>query len=76
MSDTNLKAASQQAERTRQLVDELTIEVNGQQLSVSVSCGVAQALKQDVGIDKIVARADEALYQAKKQGRNQVVVSA
>ena len=75
MSDTNLKAASQQAERTRQLIDDLTIEVNSQQLSVSVSCGVAQALEQDVSIEKIVARADEALYQAKQLGRNQVVVS-
>lgn len=41
---------------------------------VSVSIGVAAALPgQEASAEALVARADAALYQAKKQGRNQVV---
>jgi diguanylate cyclase (GGDEF)-like protein len=75
MSDTDLDNACQQAERTRQLVEDLILEIDGKNLSINVSCGVAQALETDANIEKIVARADDALYQAKEQGRNRVAVS-
>lgn len=41
---------------------------------VSVSIGIAAAVPgQEASADALVARADAALYEAKKQGRNQVV---
>jgi predicted signal transduction protein with EAL and GGDEF domain len=38
-----------------------------------VSTGIAQ-FKADESIDRTIARADEALYRAKSNGRNRVVV--
>ncbi len=51
------------------------IKINGLSISVTISCGVTTYSTSHDGqvITKLVARADEALYQAKDNGRNQVV---
>ncbi|MEZ5824993.1 MAG: diguanylate cyclase, partial [Geminicoccaceae bacterium] len=41
-------------------------------LSLTVSVGLASTQGTHVGIEELVARADEALYVAKRAGRNQV----
>ncbi|CAN5345502.1 hypothetical protein BH10PSE12_BH10PSE12_18470 [soil metagenome] len=41
---------------------------------VRASFGVAEALPQDATLDDLVARADRALYEAKQQGRDRVVL--
>ena len=43
----------------------------GEEFSITVSCGIAL---DNTGFDNVFAKADTALYQAKNQGRNQVVV--
>ncbi|HHW12581.1 MAG TPA: diguanylate cyclase [Firmicutes bacterium] len=43
----------------------------GEEFSITISCGIAL---DDTGFDKVFAKADTALYQAKNQGRNQVVI--
>lgn len=59
------------AERIRQAIDEhRDDEVGG----VTVSFGVAIQSSDESG-DNVVARADKALYQAKEQGRNRVVLA-
>ena len=55
------------AERLR-----LATEQIQQPVACTVSVGVAAAQAEDAGIDTLLARADAALYQAKRQGRNQV----
>ncbi len=45
-------------------------------LDVTASLGVAAARRTDVGYGELVARADRALYKAKRRGRNRVVVAA
>lgn len=50
------------------------LEVNGQTLSVTVSCGISRYRFTETGMDETIKRADEALYEAKSNGRNQVVV--
>jgi diguanylate cyclase (GGDEF)-like protein len=41
---------------------------------VSISLGVSSFAPEDSSEDAIISRADEALYQAKRNGRNQVQV--
>jgi diguanylate cyclase (GGDEF)-like protein len=44
----------------------------GEELSISCSIGMASAQSGGVTADKLVARADDALYRAKRAGRNRV----
>jgi diguanylate cyclase (GGDEF)-like protein len=57
------------AEKLRQAITETPVE----NISLTASFGVSQAL-QGQQIDKAIQYADNALYQAKASGRNQVVV--
>jgi diguanylate cyclase (GGDEF)-like protein len=41
-------------------------------ISVTVSLGVSSCRKGDTGPEQALARADHALYEAKRAGRNQV----
>ena len=45
-------------------------------LDVTVSIGVATIAGSDTNASAILKRADEALYEAKKTGRNKVVAQA
>lgn len=54
---------------------QLQLEVEGEPLTCTVSIGVA-ALAGDEGPDAVLRRADAALYEAKRQGRNRVVAAA
>jgi diguanylate cyclase (GGDEF)-like protein len=60
------------AERVRQRVAQLDFNEVAPELAVTVSIGVAEFRKGE-SIGQTVARADEALYQAKSGGRNRVV---
>lgn len=69
------------AERLRSAIAELAFISGGQAVSLTVSVGVASLLSnegqvpEDVALD-LLSRADQALYQAKHQGRNRVMQSA
>ncbi|OPL09737.1 MAG: hypothetical protein AVO33_00180 [delta proteobacterium ML8_F1] len=41
---------------------------------ITVSIGIAETSQEDTGIDQVIQRADQALYTAKKTGRNKVVL--
>ncbi|HNZ65557.1 MAG TPA: GGDEF domain-containing protein [Smithella sp.] len=76
LTQTDLKDARIFAERIRFCVDEsLALDLgHGKKSKVTVSIGLAQHLKNE-SIDKTISRADEAMYKAKKNGRNRVEVS-
>jgi diguanylate cyclase (GGDEF)-like protein len=57
------------AEKIRRAVAERSFPVVGQ---LTLSVGVATALAEDGNEDEAVRRADAALYQAKRDGRNRV----
>lgn len=65
------------AERLRlALVDTLVPVGEGTGLQLTVSIGVASAAPGDASVEAVMQRADQALYQAKSQGRNCVVLAA
>jgi len=68
------------AERLRSAVEQLSVSWEGQALSLTVSIGtaslpsVAKEASENPALD-VLARADQALYQAKDLGRNRVAQS-
>ena len=80
MPDTDKHFAGMIAERLRQEMEALEIVLNGGRdiLNVTVSIGIASS--EDGGKDdtaqKLIKRADTALYEAKSGGRNRVIDSA
>lgn len=71
-SHTNRHGASQLAERLRQAVASIRT-ISGHDVHLTVSIGVAE-LAEDETSKELFERADSAVYQAKEQGRNRVVV--
>ena len=76
LTQTHLHEAKIFAERIRACVEECLVfdTGTGQKSYVTVSIGLAEHLKNE-GIYRTIARADEAVYKAKKNGRNRVEVS-
>lgn len=74
LPDVAIDRAMSMAERIRECVERARFPFDGKALQVSVSIGVAAlSIHGDEGIETLVSRADEALYAAKKAGRNRVV---
>lgn len=62
------------AEKVRQAVEKLSVINKGIPIKLRVSLGVASWIPdQDESYEELVKAADQALYQAKHNGRNQVV---
>ena len=62
-----------QADRLRRTVERLRTTLDdGTDLTLTVSIGVTSVRPEDESIDEVLARADEAMYQAKQNGRNSV----
>lgn len=61
------------AERVRERIRNRTVREGGADIRVTVSAGVTSLSEQDADIDALLARADEALYLAKQQGRDRVI---
>ena len=76
MPHTSAKNAAMGAERIREAIGQTALETdNGRELAVTVSAGVACATDHAThSVEAIYRLADQALYQAKKQGRNRVVI--
>jgi two-component system cell cycle response regulator len=70
---TNLESAANRAEKIRALAESHRYEDDQRSCQISCSIGVAsfKAHTPDTG-DRLVGMADQALYQAKEHGRNQV----
>ncbi|KJV05849.1 GGDEF domain-containing protein [Methylocucumis oryzae] len=67
---TNKQSAFKLAHKLRYLIEQSRININGELLAVTVSCGITQFIDGDTH-EAAFARADQALYRAKEQGRNQ-----
>jgi two-component system cell cycle response regulator len=78
MPDTALEVAVRVAERLREIVAERPFRGVGtvSDVAVTISMGVASQLDPSESPESLIDRADRALYEAKRAGRNRVVVSA
>lgn len=78
MPDTDVAVAGVVAERIRQRVagEPFAIHKGARAIDVTVSIGMAQRQRADETSDTLLKRADEALYRAKRDGRNRVVLQA
>ena len=77
MPDTRIEDAQRIAERIRLHVGSAPFRVSGgrESLSVTISIGVAATTGEGDSPDKLLKRADAALYEAKAQGRNRVIAA-
>ena len=73
MPRVEAKRAYQLAERLRMRVSESYIDPVG---CINVSIGISGWPIEQLSIDEVFKLADQALYQAKKTGRNRSVVDA
>jgi diguanylate cyclase (GGDEF)-like protein len=72
--DTTLEQARQSSERLRIALREQHLRVDDQDVTVTLSLGLASYEGGDVLFDQIARRADIALYVAKTQGRDRVEI--
>ena len=71
LPETEKKTAFEVAERLRKAIDALRIIYEDNYIQPSMSFGIASlTLGEKVSYDDLIKRADSALYQAKRQGRN------
>lgn len=71
--DIDIENAQNLGERIRHSLEQKLFEHNGQKFNVTISVGVAQLSKDD-NSEILFEKADSALYEAKGNGRNQVVI--
>ncbi len=71
LSDTNLTEAAIIAERIRSGIERHTFAYGMQVIKLTVSLGVS-SLRRDDDMERLIKRADSAMYQAKLNGRNRV----
>ncbi len=75
LPDTHLQGAQELAEALRQAVADLRIQTAGQILQITASIGVASGnfgAEQAPSMKQIQQQADQAMYEAKRAGRNRV----
>ncbi|KJK14532.1 diguanylate cyclase [Pseudomonas sp. 2(2015)] len=65
--------AQQIAERLQREIQRLSFSHDDKVFGVTVSQGLTGITEEDESLDSLFARADAAMYQAKRQGKNQIV---
>jgi two-component system cell cycle response regulator len=78
MPETDLAFAYTVAERLRQSVEMAPFRISAppHSLRVTVSIGMASSVGGNDSAEGLLHRADQALYRAKREGRNRVIAEA
>lgn len=74
LPQSNKESAYKFAERLRKEISEMTIVFESGKLNVTVSMGVADFPSDGKDKVELIDKADKCLYEAKKQGRNRVII--
>jgi diguanylate cyclase (GGDEF)-like protein len=74
LDNTSLEGAQHLAERIRSVVENASLKLEEQFIRVTLSLGVAMLLQNESYTD-LIKRADEAMFQAKRNGRNKVEIA-
>lgn len=75
LSETNLAGAALVAERIRNAIERHTLAYDMATIKITASLGVC-ALRDDDTFDAFIKRVDDAMYKAKKNGRNQIALAS
>lgn len=77
LPETNKSQAYEVAERLRLAIENSKVPLpsGGLPLTMTISIGVSSMTSKDDNIDVLISKADKALYEAKKTGRNKVCAS-
>jgi diguanylate cyclase (GGDEF)-like protein len=75
MPETDLRSAKRVAERLRKHIANTQVGTERGLLSITFSAGVVAALAGTAEVEGMMRRADDALYEAKHAGRNNVKAS-
>jgi two-component system cell cycle response regulator len=78
MPDTDIAYAYTVAERLRHSVEMTPFPISREphQIHVTISIGMAATAKTNETAEELLHRADQALYRAKREGRNRVIAEA
>jgi diguanylate cyclase (GGDEF)-like protein len=75
LSSADVNSAQPIAERIRKRVSDVNIEGYGRPIRVTCSIGIASSDMLGVWGDQLITQADQAVYQAKRSGRNRVQIA-
>jgi diguanylate cyclase (GGDEF)-like protein len=74
LPETPIETATEVAERFRYTIEKTAISYHRRHISVTVSLGLAALRNDCTSLNRLIERADTALYHAKAQGRNRVTL--
>ncbi len=72
---TSLPGAAKLGERLIQILNKRPLKIGDEEESISISVGIAAFPQHADGGERLIERADRALFQAKAQGKGRVVVA-
>ena len=74
LPETNKDQGGQVAEKIRQTIEMTDFTIRGQKLPLTISLGITAVEEADLNQEAVFSRADQALFEAKRAGRNQIGV--
>ena len=74
LPETEAKKAVEVAERLRWIIESISLDYYGEKVGCTASLGIAILQKGEEEED-LIRRADQMLYRAKENGKNQVAIS-
>jgi diguanylate cyclase (GGDEF)-like protein len=72
LPDSTVERARRACEALRQRIENAAVRTSGHIVQITASIGITLTQPGEADIQKLLARADGALYQAKRQGRNRI----